>query len=95
MLDKPFLKSLISKSHPLKPVVTIGPQGLKPTIHNEIEAALLAHELIKIRIHGQDRAEKRALISHIADVHQAHVVQTIGHILVLYKTAPKPPVKSH
>ncbi|MBS0288059.1 MAG: YhbY family RNA-binding protein [Proteobacteria bacterium] len=85
MLTRSFIRNLITKAHPLRPVVLIGNKGLTPQVHNEVEAALLAHELIKVRVNAPTREARQEMIKEIADFHHATVVQTVGHILVLYR----------
>ncbi|MGD9591676.1 MAG: YhbY family RNA-binding protein [Candidatus Berkiella sp.] len=85
MLTRSFIRNLITKSHPLKPVVLIGNKGLTQGVHNEVEAALLAHELIKVRVNAPTREARKEMIAKIADTHHATIVQSIGHILVLYR----------
>ncbi len=85
MLTRTFIRNLITKAHPLKPVVLIGNKGLTDAVHNEVEAALLAHELIKVRVNAPTREARKEMIEKMAQVHKAEVVQSIGHILTLYR----------
>ncbi len=85
MLTRSFIRNLITKAHPLRPVVLIGNKGLTPQVHNEVEAALLAHELIKVRVNAPTREARKEMIDKIVAEHNATMVQTVGHILVLYR----------
>ena len=78
-------KEFIKRSHDLHPVVMIGNKGLTDTVNNEIEIALNAHELIKIKIAGQDREGRSALLSTISEVHKATLIQEIGMIGIFYR----------
>ncbi|MCQ9120840.1 ribosome assembly RNA-binding protein YhbY [Rodentibacter pneumotropicus] len=80
--QKQFLKGL---AHHLNPVVMLGGNGLTEGVLAEIENALAHHELIKVKIAGADRETKQLIIDAIIRETQASNVQTIGHILVLYK----------
>lgn len=80
--QKQFLKSL---AHHLSPVVMLGNNGLTEGVLAEIENALNYHELIKVKVAGADRDTKKLIIDAIARETQADVVQTIGHIVVLYR----------
>lgn len=80
--QKQFLKGL---AHHLNPVVMLGGNGLTEGVIAEIENALDHHELIKVKIAGADRETKQLIIDAIVRETQASNVQTIGHILVLYK----------
>jgi len=79
-----------AKAHPLHPVVTIGHHGLTPAVMHEIDVNLLAHELIKIRVFGDDRSEREALLARICDGLDAAPVQHLGKILTIWRPAPPP-----
>ena len=80
--QKQFLKGL---AHHLNPVVMLGGNGLTEGVLAEIENALNHHELIKVKIAGADRETKQLIIDAIVRETKAAQVQTIGHILVLYR----------
>ena len=80
--QKQFLKGL---AHHLNPVVMLGGNGLTEGVLAEIEQALNHHELIKVKIASADRETKQLIINAIMRETQACNVQTIGHILVLYR----------
>ncbi|MCW9733881.1 ribosome assembly RNA-binding protein YhbY [Avibacterium sp. 20-15] len=80
--QKQFLKGL---AHHLSPVVMLGGNGLTEGVIAEIDNALNHHELIKVKIAGADRETKQLIIDAIVRETQAVAVQTIGHILVLYR----------
>lgn len=66
----------------------IGNDGLTPGVKKEIDAALNAHGLIKIRIFSDDRTEREAMLSSLSDEMNAAPIQHIGKLLVLWR--PKP-----
>ena len=76
--------------HQLNPVVLLGGQGLTETVMAEIERALEDHELIKVRIGGEDREARRAAIAEIAQTTNSQAVQIIGKLVLLYRAAKKP-----
>lgn len=84
--QRKYLKGL---AHALKPVVMIGAQGLTDAVIREAERALAAHELIKIRILGEDRAIRETWLQELCRALGAAPVQHIGKLLVLYKPAIK------
>ncbi|TWO71635.1 YhbY family RNA-binding protein [Caenimonas sedimenti] len=77
-----------AEAHHLSPVVMIGNDGLTPAIKKEADAALNAHGLIKIRVLGEDRAQREAIYLELADSLGAAPIQHIGKLLVLWR--PKP-----
>jgi putative YhbY family RNA-binding protein len=82
-------RSLKARAHHLQPVVMIGEAGLTAPVLAEVETSLKSHELIKIRVLGNDRTTRSELLKAICDAAGAHPVQQIGRMLVVYR--PKPP----
>ena len=80
--------TLRADAHALKPVVIIGAEGLTDAVLKEIEVHLGAHELIKIRVAGDDRDERVAAYESICDRLGAAPVQHIGKLLVVWRPAP-------
>lgn len=78
-------QQLRAKAHKLNPVVMIGNQGLTANVHQEIENALLAHELIKIRIASRDQEYRQQMTQEICQQHDVQLIQSIGHIIVIYR----------
>jgi RNA-binding protein len=72
-------------AHRLDPVVTIGTAGLTPAVVAEVRKALQAHQLIKIRVSGRDRAQRDMLLAEICAAADASAVQHIGNVLVVYR----------
>ena len=82
-------RALKARAHALKPVVMIGSDGLTPPVLAEIERALKSHELIKIRVHGDDRQARSACLGEICAHAGAQAVQHIGKILVVHRSNPE------
>ncbi|MGM0517033.1 MAG: ribosome assembly RNA-binding protein YhbY [Pseudomonadota bacterium] len=80
---------LRSEAHHLKPVVLLGQHGLTDAVIAEIDEALRVHELIKVRIPGVERDEKREITDAIAEATGSTVVQTVGHVVVLFRQSAK------
>ncbi|MBL0420389.1 YhbY family RNA-binding protein [Ramlibacter sp. AW1] len=77
-----------AEAHHLNPVVMIGNEGLTPAVIKETDAALNAHGLIKIRVLGDDRAQRDAIYQQLADQLNAAPIQHIGKLLVLWRPQP-------
>ena len=86
-ISKKYLRGL---GHHLKPIIHISKNGLSETIESEIEQALVRHELIKIKISSHSRIEKSELCKQICEKNEAMLVQLVGNILVLFKSASNP-----
>lgn len=77
-----------AEAHHLDPVVMIGGDGATEAVKKEVDHALNAHGLIKVRVLGDDRAARDAIYQSLADELNAAPVQHIGKLLVLWR--PKP-----
>lgn len=75
-------------AHHLNPVVAVGADGLTAAVVEEIDGALKAHGLIKVRVFSDDRAEREAMLGKLADDLGAAPVQHIGKLLVLWRPLP-------
>ncbi len=78
-----------AEAHHLDPVVMVGNDGLTPNVKKEIHGALQAHGLIKVRVQGDDRAQREEMFQTLAEELGAAPIQHIGKLLVLWR--PKPP----
>ena len=76
-------------AHHLNPVVMIGGDGLTPAVTKEIDAALNAHGLIKVRVFSDDRAAREGMLLILADQLGAAPIQHIGKLLVLWRPIPE------
>jgi RNA-binding protein len=79
---------LRAAAHKLSPVVIIGDKGLTDEVVAEIDRSLKAHELIKVRAAGGERDSRGAWLEAICERLQAHPVQRIGKVLVIYRENP-------
>jgi len=79
---------LRSRAHGLNPVVMIGAEGLTPSVLAEIDRSLAAHDLIKIRVFGDERDTRIAIYEAICDELDAAPIQHIGKLLVIWRPGP-------
>ncbi|MBU3644251.1 MAG: ribosome assembly RNA-binding protein YhbY [Candidatus Methylopumilus sp.] len=84
-----FLRSL---AHNINPVVMIGNNGLSESVLKEIDSSLNAHELIKIKVLGDDRALRVSLLEQICQQMGAVAVHHIGKQLVVYRASSTPKI---
>jgi len=85
--QRQFLKGL---AHARQPVVMIGNQGLTAAVLKEVDHALSAHELIKIKAASDEVETRRDWLEEICATTGAAPVQQIGKVLVIYRAAAKP-----
>lgn len=87
-------QALKARAHALNPVVLLGQAGLSPSVLKEIDRALCAHELIKVRIPSDDAQERKAIYSAVANQLGAARIQSIGKVVVLFRPAPESQAKT-
>lgn len=78
-----------AEAHHLNAVVMLGADGLTPGVQAEIDAALNAHGLIKVRVQSDDRAGREIIFQTLADQLGAAPIQHIGKLLVLWRPMPE------
>jgi RNA-binding protein len=90
---KPRQRALLrSIAQAVRPVVQIGKDGVTETVADAVEAALNNRELLKVRVletaPGSAQEMGEQLVSGLRD---AHLVQVIGRVLVIYRRHPEKP----
>ena len=85
MLTSAERKALKAKAHKLEPVVQIGAKGLTDDVIAEIDRALRAHELIKVRAGAMERGARDEALGSICQKTGADAVQQVGKVFVLYR----------
>jgi putative YhbY family RNA-binding protein len=74
-----------AEAHHLDPIVMVGGDGLTVNVKKEVDAALKAHGLIKVRVFSDDRVAREAMFQTLADELSAAPIQHIGKLLVLWR----------
>ena len=81
--QKKYLRGL---AHDLNPAAFIGHKGLTQTLIKEIDQALEAAELIKVKFNDfKEKDQKNDLTDRIAKATCAHIAGMIGHVAILYR----------
>jgi RNA-binding protein len=78
-----------AEAHHLNAVVMIGSDGLTAAVKKEIDAALNAHGLIKVRVQSDDRPGREEIFQSLANDLDAAPIQHIGKLLVLWRPLPE------
>lgn len=75
--------------HDLKPIVTIGGNGVSEGVVSELDRALADHELIKLKIAAGERDDRQPVIDYVTTQTKCELVARIGKIALLYRRNPK------
>ena len=78
-----------ANAHHLNAVVMIGSGGLTAAVKKEIDAALNAHGLIKVRAQIDERVAREAIFQELTTELSAAPIQHIGKLLVLWRPMPE------
>ena len=81
---------LRGRAHPLQPVVMIGKDGLSEALLQSLETALKHHELVKIKVPADDQESFRATVDEVLSAVDCEKIQTIGHLLVVFRASSPP-----
>jgi RNA-binding protein len=87
--QKRYLRGL---AHALKPVVLVGNKGVTDAVVAEFSLALEHHELVKVKLAGDDRQARAEQVVALGKAGDAELVQTIGKVASFYRRnadAPK------
>ena len=79
---------LKARAHALEPRVQVGHSGVTDAVAAEVDRALKAHELIKVKILGDDRHVRKEIADAIATRADAALVQSVGKVVVLWRPNP-------
>jgi RNA-binding protein len=82
-------KAIRADAHHLDPVVMVGGDGLTDGVKKEIDFALNAHGLIKVRVSGDDRVAREAMYVQLCEDLGCAPIQHIGKLLVLWRPVPE------
>jgi RNA-binding protein len=92
-LNSKQISHLRSLGHSLNPVVMIGNNGLTENVLREIETSLNAHELIKIKVHGDSRESREQILQEICQKTGAVAIHHIGKQLLVYRQSEPPRIQ--
>ena len=82
---------LRAEAHALEPVVSLGKEGITPSLIGAVNEALLTHELIKVRVLEGAPLERKEVAETLPGEVKAELVGLIGRIVILYKRHPNKP----
>lgn len=81
---------LKARAHALEPRVQVGHAGLTTALAAEVDRALTAHELIKVKILDADRRVRAGIADALCAQTDAALVQSVGKVFILWRPNPEP-----
>ncbi len=80
--QKSILKSL---GHKLRPLVTIGKEGISPAAVANAESLIAARELIKVRVPAGSADDRQLTATQLAEAVGGVCVAVVGRTAIIYK----------
>lgn len=87
------IRHLRSLAHHKPTSVTVGQPGLTKGVMKELDSALTAHELIKIKLPAGSRLDKQSTLNQLCTSARATSIQLIGRIGIIYRSGDPPIIR--
>jgi RNA-binding protein len=84
-------KALRAAGHHLSPVVQVGKEGVTPAVLRQLDEALLAHELVKVKVGGESPEDRFEAAARVAAGPGVLLAQVLGRTLLVYRKHPRKP----
>ncbi len=85
------VRHLRGLGHALDAVVQIGKEGVTEGVIKATTAALLTHELIKVKVLSEAPIDRKEAATELAEKTDSSLAQVLGRSFLLYKRHPKKP----
>ena len=87
------IRYLRGLAHHKRTIITVGQSGLTEGVIKELDLALTAHELIKIKLPAGSRLDKQTTLDELCTSTTATLIQLIGRIGVIYRPGDPPVIR--
>jgi RNA-binding protein len=84
-------KELRAAGHHLSPVVQVGKEGVTEALLKQLDEALEAHELVKVKIGTESPEDRFEAADRLGAETRAQVAQILGRTILVYRKHPKKP----
>src|SRR5512143_1953765 len=84
-------KALRAAGHHLSPVVQVGKDGVTEAVLRQLDAQLLAHELVKVKIGTESPEDRFEAAGRLGEAAGAQVAQLLGRTVLVYRKHPEKP----
>jgi RNA-binding protein len=84
-------RKLRALGHHLEPIIHIGKEGAAEGVIEALDAALLDHELVKVRLGENAPGDRHDLADALAAATDSEVAQVLGRTVLLYRAHPEDP----
>ncbi|MCG3125990.1 MAG: hypothetical protein CHACPFDD_00818 [Phycisphaerae bacterium] len=89
-IDSGFRRDLAARANALEPRAIVTADHLTENVIETVRSCFAHHDLVKVRIHAEDRDACDAAAGEIARRVPCEFVQRVGRIVTLYRPLPAP-----
>jgi RNA-binding protein len=91
MPSSPLRRALRAAGHHRPVVVQVGKEGVTPALAQQLSEALLAHELVKVKVLTETPDSRFETAEQLGAAADAHIAQVLGRTVLVYRKHPEKP----
>jgi len=91
MPSTPLRRRLRAAGHHLAAVVQVGKEGVSEPVVRQLDGALKAHELVKVKIGTESPEDRHQAAALLGERTGAQVAQVLGRTVLVYRRHPEKP----
>jgi putative YhbY family RNA-binding protein len=91
MPSTPLRRRLRAAGHHLSPVVQVGKEGVTEAVVRQLDEALAAHELVKVKIGTESPEDRFEAAERLGAEARAQIAQVLGRTVLVYRRHPEKP----
>jgi RNA-binding protein len=91
MPSSPLRRALRGAGHHLSAVVQVGKEGVTPAVLRQLSEALLAHELVKVKVGAESPEDRFEVADRLGQEADAKIAQVLGMTVLVYRRHPEKP----
>jgi RNA-binding protein len=84
-------QALRAAGHHLSPVLQVGKVGTTPALQGALDAQLLAHELVKLKVGSESPQDRFEVAAWLVATPGVQVAQVLGRTVLAYRKHPERP----
>jgi RNA-binding protein len=84
-------KALRAAGHHLSPVVQVGKEGVTSAVLKQLDEALLAHELVKVKVGSESPEDRFEAAARLSSGPGVLLAQLLGRTMLVYRRHPQKP----
>lgn len=88
-MNNTLKKTMKAQAHHLRPLILMGNKGLTEHLVAATDEALVTHELIKIKLMGEQKTDRIAIAQELCTATHAEIIQIVGRIATIYRKNPE------